>query len=383
MELKRDLHDAVDSIKTFHKQQQQLYNGFKILRGKYDDLKQSNTEILWEYIPTKIKTGYEEVGQCDLAIFETCDRIGPYQIGAMLGEGQFADVKMCSLAKKNSSSDLPQSIQKKSSSSSPSLSSSPPLAIKIMRKDKVNSVQNLKRINNEISVLRRVRHTNIIDFHDCIISPKMVYIVVAMGGSDLFEFFDDHLDGVDPDDAREVILGITRPINYLHNIGICHRDLKPENILLKTDPSKPVSADNVKICDFGLCCSGVTRNNKGLSEFCGSPGFFAPEILLNGGRYNGLLVDIWSIGCIMLELFLGHQQFCKAWMTAYDYNKLQRESIFEDTINHAVDQLDLSHFGSDIEGRFSFRFRFDFNMDRDRSWVSNIQIYIYETHGNI
>ena len=119
---------------------------------------------------------------------------------------------------------------------------------------------------------------------------------------------DDHLDGVDPDDAREVIIGITRPINYLHSIGICHRDLKPENILLKVDSNEPVSANRIKICDFGLCCQRIKKGSKSLSEFCGSPGFFAPEMILFGGKYNGLLVDTWSIACIMLELCLGHEE---------------------------------------------------------------------------
>lgn len=54
------MNEAVDSIKTFHKQQRQLYDGFKLLRSKYDDLKESNSATLWEYIPKKIPKGYDE-----------------------------------------------------------------------------------------------------------------------------------------------------------------------------------------------------------------------------------------------------------------------------------------------------------------------------------
>jgi len=169
-----------------------------------------------------------------------------------------------------------------------------------------------------------------------------VYLIVDLGGQDLFEFFDKHLDGVDDADARQIVLGIVRPISYIHQMGICHRDLKPENILLHAEPGQTIDVSMLKICDFGLCCQNIKKHDKGLSEFCGSPGFFAPEMILNGGRYNGLLVDVWSIGCIMLELTLGHDEFCKSWMTAYDYNSIQRESIFEDTITDAVEGLDLS-----------------------------------------
>ena len=50
------------------------------------------------------------------------------------------------------------------------------LAVKIMRKDRVHSVQSLKRIHNEIAVLRKVDHENIVRFHDVILSTKFVYL---------------------------------------------------------------------------------------------------------------------------------------------------------------------------------------------------------------
>jgi len=68
---------------------------------------------------------------------------------------------------------------------------------------------------------------------DVIFTAKHVYLFVEMGGPDLFEFFDNHLDGVDAKVAREIIRGISDPVAYLHERGICHRDLKPENVLLK------------------------------------------------------------------------------------------------------------------------------------------------------
>ena len=264
------------------------------------------------------------MGKCDLSVFETKDRIGAYRIGDILGEGQFADVKDCTHP------DSPKTF-----------------AVKIMHKDKIHNVNALLRINNEISVLKKVRHVNIIKFHDVIISSRLVYLIVDKGGTDLFEFFDSHLDGVQFDDAREVICGIMRPINYLHSLGICHRDLKPENILLEVNGD--INRTQIRICDFGLCHQNISPHSKTLSEFCGSPGFFAPEMILFGGTYNGLLVDIWSIGCIMLELCLGHSEFCSSWMTAYDYNSIQRESMFEDSITSAVERLDLSKLSKEME----------------------------------
>jgi len=96
------------------------------LRSKYDDLKGHNAATLWEYIPKKLG-GYEEVCESNLSIFETKDRIGQYKIGKILGEGQFADVRVCT------HTDYEKTF-----------------AIKIMYKDKVHSVNSLRRINSEV-----------------------------------------------------------------------------------------------------------------------------------------------------------------------------------------------------------------------------------------
>lgn len=59
----------------------------------------------------------------------------------------------------------------------------------------------------------------------------------------------------------------------------------------------------VKLIDFGLCTKAVTPQDHMLRDFCGSPGFFAPEILLHES-YDGLKADVWSLGCILLEVRL-------------------------------------------------------------------------------
>ena len=102
--------------------------------------------------------------------------------------------------------------------------------------------------------------------------------------------------------------------------------LQPENILLSFDPenSKCVC---LKLCDFGLATYHNETSNE-LREFCGSPGFFACEMLIKKS-YNGNLADIWSIGAIMLEMLVGHITFEKIWMTAYDYDILQDSYLFE------------------------------------------------------
>lgn len=57
----------------------------------------------------------------------------------------------------------------------------------------------------------------------------------------------------------------------------------------------------VKLIDFGLCTKAVSSPDHMLHDFCGSPGFFAPEILLHE-CYDGMKADVWSLGCILLEV---------------------------------------------------------------------------------
>jgi serine/threonine protein kinase len=57
------------------------------------------------------------------------------------------------------------------------------------------------------------------------------------------------------------------------------------------------------------------------------------------GSYYGDKADVWSSGCILLELLAGHEKFCDVWMTAYDYEILQNKDHFSQTIQETVDTL--------------------------------------------
>jgi serine/threonine protein kinase len=149
--------------------------------------------------------------------------------------------------------------------------------------------------------------------------------------------------------------------------------LKPENILLTFDHNTEKCVD-LKLCDFGL--STKFKQKVHLNDFCGSPGlslfpqlslfivnfvsfrfsgFFAPE-MISQGSYFGDKVDVWSVGCILLELVLGHERFCDIWMVAYDYDILQNKELFTSTITETVDQLpDLLNFSPDLND-FILRF---------------------------
>ncbi|PKA57127.1 Mitogen-activated protein kinase kinase kinase YODA [Apostasia shenzhenica] len=79
---------------------------------------------------------------------------------------------------------------------------------------------------------------------------------------------------------------------YLHGRNTVHRDIKGANVLV--DPN-----GEVKLADFGMAKHMSSYTS--IRSFKGSPYWMAPEVIMNGNGYN-LSVDIWSLGCTILEM---------------------------------------------------------------------------------
>lgn len=207
-----------------------------------------------------------------------------------------------------------------------------PYALKIIKKELITSFTSLTRVSNEINCLKHLSSPYIIKIIDVINTKENLYIITELGGSDLFNFFDENPSGINISTAKEIISSILKGVFYCHLHSICHRDLKPENILLTFNPLTR-KVENLKLCDFGL--SKKYSNSLYLTDFCGSPGFFAPEMILYG-NYIGEKADLWSIGCIMLELLLGNELFCDLWMVSYDYTILNNKKNFYYNIKNSI-----------------------------------------------
>ncbi|KAG2258793.1 hypothetical protein Bca52824_078087 [Brassica carinata] len=94
---------------------------------------------------------------------------------------------------------------------------------------------------------------------------------------------------------------ICRAVNYLHRaLGVCHRDIKPQNLLVND------VTHEVKICDFGSA-KMLIPGEPNISYIC-SRYYRAPELIFGATEYT-TAIDMWSVGCVMAELFLGHPLF--------------------------------------------------------------------------
>ena len=65
-------------------------------------------------------------------------------------------------------------------------------ALKILNKERISNFTGLKRMSNEIGTLRQLKSSYIVSLYDVIQTKNKLYIVTELGGSDLFEFFDEH-----------------------------------------------------------------------------------------------------------------------------------------------------------------------------------------------
>ncbi|XP_051976219.1 calcium/calmodulin-dependent protein kinase type 1D-like isoform X2 [Xyrauchen texanus] len=157
-------------------------------------------------------------------------------------------------------------------------------------------------IENEIAVLTKIKHENIVALEDIYESPSHLYLIMQLvSGGELFDrivergFYTEQ-------DASALIKQVLDAVKYLHSLGIVHRDLKPENLLY----FNPHEESKIMISDFGLSKMEDAANDI-MSTACGTPGYVAPEVLAQ--KPYSKAVDCWSIGVIAYILLCGYPPF--------------------------------------------------------------------------
>uniref|UniRef100_A0A3Q3DVP6 Serine/threonine-protein kinase DCLK2 n=1 Tax=Hippocampus comes TaxID=109280 RepID=A0A3Q3DVP6_HIPCM len=198
-----------------------------------------------------------------------------YKVGRMLGDGNFAVVHECA-----------------------EHSTGRHYALKIINKGKCRGKEHM--IQNEVAILRRVKHPNIVLLIEEVDTYGELYLVMELvKGGDLFDAITS-ANRYTEKDASGMLYNLANAIKYLHSLNIVHRDIKPENLLVyeHADGSK-----SLKLGDFGL----ATVVDGPLYTVCGTPTYVAPEIIAETGY--GLKVDIWAAGVITYILLCGFPPF--------------------------------------------------------------------------
>ncbi|XP_077566950.1 serine/threonine-protein kinase H1 homolog [Stigmatopora nigra] len=156
---------------------------------------------------------------------------------------------------------------------------------------------------SELCVLRRVRHTNIIQLMEVFETAERVYMVMELAtGGELFDRIIARGSFTERD-ATRVLQMVLDGVKYLHTLGITHRDLKPENLLYY----HPGADSKIIITDFGLANSRKKGDECLMKTTCGTPEYIAPEILVRKPYTNA--VDMWALGVISYILLSGTMPF--------------------------------------------------------------------------
>ena len=178
-----------------------------------------------------------------------------------------------------------------------------------------SKVADLAKFKNEINVLSKVDHPNIIRLYEIFEDDRYISLIMEYcQGGELFQKINDLAEkdqSFSEKEAVKIFKQLISAVSYCHAQGICHRDLKPENILFLTKAED----SQIKIIDFGLSkifgeIKPIMKGNKVeknvMSLRVGTAYYMSPEVLQ--GNYDNKC-DIWSCGVILYIMLCGYPPF--------------------------------------------------------------------------
>ena len=226
------------------------------------------------------------------------------------------------------------------------------VAMKVIKKDKNNELDE-QEIRNEIDILKKLSHPNIVKIYEFYISDNHYYIITEYcKGGELFSYIKNKYT---ERQLAVLFYQVFSGLWYLHENKILHRDIKLENIMI-SDKEKDNSTGEelfwVKIIDFGT--AKLFEKNKKEKDVVGSSYYIAPEVLKQ--NYNEKC-DTWSVGVILYMTLVGRAPFDGKddeeiinKISTVDYNKDEPKLI-----KHSPEVRDLVSklLEKDIDKRYS------------------------------
>ncbi|CAD8067439.1 unnamed protein product [Paramecium sonneborni] len=155
-----------------------------------------------------------------------------------------------------------------------------------------------KLIENEIQILRSIKHPKLVEIYE-VFKSELYYQIVTefIEGDNLKQQILNKLSQIKNEQILEIMQQLFEALTFLHRNSILHRDIKPANIMYHNN--------KLKLIDFGLAC----YDGKQLIENpnCGTEGYVAPEVLnvhLTKLNYD-FKVDVYGAGCVLYMLLTG------------------------------------------------------------------------------
>ncbi|XP_024052252.2 cyclin-dependent kinase 15 [Terrapene carolina triunguis] len=152
----------------------------------------------------------------------------------------------------------------------------------------------------EASLLKSLKHANIVLLHDIIQTKDTLTFVFEYMHTDLAQYMAQHPGGLHAHNVMLFMFQLLRGLAYIHQQHILHRDLKPQNLLVSC-------LGELKLADFGLARAKSIPSQTYSSEVV-TLWYRPPDVLLGATDYSSDL-DIWSAGCILVEMLQGQPMF--------------------------------------------------------------------------
>ena len=307
-ELEAAYFEMVRYAQQLQGRETQMTSAFRVLRQKYMALKAEVQDLLWNKL-RRPECCFDQMPPLSQNVVEDKWRVGRYALGATLGIG---------------SSGLVQECRDEATGEK--------LALKSINKAKVTRYKTARRLHNEIRLTGVVDSPNVSRFVDAIQTQDKLYLVLEHGGRDLYSYVSNLEDALPEAEARSVCAQIVAGVCALSACDIVHHDIKTENILVEADDDGAIF--RLRLTDLGMAESyGRTAR---ATAFCGSPGFFPPE-MVTAFDYDPFRVDVWSVGCVALELLLGRKWFNTHWAPSSTLTDAPRN--FEAGVVASLDRL--------------------------------------------
>ncbi|KAL0550613.1 hypothetical protein IC582_015135 [Cucumis melo] len=168
------------------------------------------------------------------------------------------------------------------------------VAIKVLRPERINE-EMLKEFSQEVYIMRKVRHKNVVQFIGaCTKPPNLCIVTEFMSRGSVYDFLHKQRGVFNLPSLLKVAIDISRGMNYLHQNNIIHRDLKTANLLMD---------DNmvVKVADFGV--ARVQTQSGVMTAETGTYRWMAPEVIEH--KPYDHKADVFSFGVALWELLTG------------------------------------------------------------------------------
>ncbi|KOS19377.1 MAP kinase kinase kinase wis4 [Escovopsis weberi] len=180
-----------------------------------------------------------------------------------------------------------------------------------------------EQIKEEMGVLEVLDHPNVVSYHGIEVHRDRVYIFMEFCSGGSLANLLEHGRIEDEQVIMVYALQLLEGLVYLHESGITHRDIKPENILLDHNGI-------IKYVDFGaakvIARQGRTmaadiQATKANKSMTGTPMYMSPEVIKGDNPGKAGAVDIWSLGCVILEMATGRRPWANLdneWAIMYN-----------------------------------------------------------------